>query len=191
MEFLYEFAMYALIIYVVYKLFFSIPKTTEAERILQLLKQHPNSNQDELINVIFNLANNNAGGVWHISIKNNIIQIYNRAGQCFNYFPSQLGFGDIPVHRMLTGRISKVATSCPEFGTRLKLAAESKGYLYWHEGHRAAASTGSYTIHNGSIREDIATSEFLITSVHVCSKEYYQKYHPFNDPKTVTPRKKL
>lgn len=165
-------------------------KKADQQQLLQkrynALDKHPNPNQEELIATVFSIAEKN-GGLWHVCFNSTSVTIdyKDRTSKLFSL--SQLGYSDLNLHKHLEGE------TFLEFPFRLKRAAERRGYLYWTHYRQGYAKGSTYTSYDGgnSFSRDDSTGTFL-SSVCVCSKEYYQLYHPYDDPDTPKqPSKKL
>lgn len=152
------------------------PPKDPAQEVYKALDQNANPNQEELIRRVFALADKN-GGMWRVSFTSNLVTLYQKEKNS-HYFVtlSELGYGELDLNKSI--RVMN-GLYC-EFPYRLRRAAESRGYLYWSEKRSAVSKGSTYTSYDGghSYSRDSSFGE-VITSVNVCSKEYYSIYRPY------------
>ena len=183
-------------LFAVVKLFFSGKKESTPEEIkakqqqdllnkYKCLDKHPNPNQENLISTVFSIAQEK-GSFWCVSFTRDHVLIEYKDGSKKTITMSQLGYTELSLHKYIEGG------GFLEFPYRLKRAAENRGYLYWAIRKSGYAKGSSYTSYDGgnSYSRDDFVGEY-ISSVCVCSKEYYQKYHPYEDPDNKKKLKQL
>ena len=182
--------------FAVIKLFFSGKKTPSPEEIkaeqqqkllekYKYLDKHPNPNQEELISTVFSIAQEK-GPLWHVGFTSDHVLIEYKDGSQKTLTMTQLGYTELSLHKYIEGG------GFLEFPYRLKRAAEKRGCLYWAIRKTGYAKGSTYTSYDGgnSYSRDDSVGEY-IASVCVCSKEYYQKYHPYEDPDSKKNLKQL
>ena len=143
----------------------------------EALNKKTNKNQDDLINIVFSIAEKH-GGLWMVSFESKYVTIYRKDGlrRSFNY--SELGYSSLKLYNTITYR-SRIFE---EFPLRLKIAARKRGYLFWTTQELGFVESNTYTSYDGgnSYSKDRGSSGTYTKSANVCSNEYYQKYKPYN-----------
>ena len=155
-------------------------------RAYKALGNNPNPNQEDLIQTIFSMAEKD-GGLWWVSFEENHAYIHTKAGAHRFIAYSQLGYGKLDFYKVITFENHRYN----EFPYRLKRAAESRSYRYWTTRKSVFVRGSTYSTYdegNSYSRNDTAGE--IISSVNVCSQEYYRINKPYPDPNSP-PLKKL